>query len=202
MPLTDSQREVALVLAPHRTPQSHVAGGAVINRSDDSPRYSADLDLFHDSADRVEVAAAQDAATLTAHGWQVEWLLQRPTFQRATFRRGTDELKLEWCTDSAFRFFPVQSDPLFGYCLHPADLATNKVLALAGRAEIRDFIDILYLDQRYLSLAAICWAACGKDQGFTPWSLLAHAKRTVEMDRRGDHSTSLSRSARMRGQLE
>jgi hypothetical protein len=56
--------------------------------------------------------------------------------------------------------------------LHPADLATNKVLALVGRSEIRDFLDILQLDREYLSLGAIIWAACGKDEGYTPSLIL------------------------------
>ncbi len=47
---------------------------------------------------------------------------------------------------------PLKADEDFGYCLHPADLATNKVLALVGRSEIRDFLDILQLDREYLSL--------------------------------------------------
>jgi hypothetical protein len=104
-------------------------------------------------------------------------LLRQPSLQSAEVHRAEDALRLDWCYDSAFRFFPVQPDREFGYCLHPADLATNKALALAGRSEVRDFVDILYLDQTYLSLGAICWAACGKDQGFTPWSLLDHASR-------------------------
>lgn len=99
--------------------------------------------------------------------------------------RNGESLRLDWCFDSAFRFFPVQSDPDFGYCLHRADLATNKVLALAGRQEIRDFLDIMYLHQTYLSLGAICWAASGKDEGFTPWSLLEMARRHVKF-RNGD----------------
>jgi hypothetical protein len=86
-------------------------------------------------------------------------------------------LRLDWTTDSVFRFFPVLQDDEFGYCLHPADLATNKVLALAGRSEIRDFLDILQLDDQYLSLGAIIWAACGKDQGFTPDLLLDQTNR-------------------------
>src|SRR6202034_3931759 len=61
-----------------------------------------------------------------------------------------------------------------------ADLAANKALALAGRAEIRDFIDILFLHDSYLSLGAICWAACGKDEGFTPRSLLEFGKRHMK----------------------
>src|SRR5262249_41929001 len=82
--------------------------------------------------------------------------------------------------DSAFRFFPAQPDPEFGWCLHRADLATNKVLALAGRSAVRDFLDVLYLHRSYLSVGALCWAACGKDQGFTPSSLLEHAGRNVK----------------------
>jgi 5'-nucleotidase len=59
-------------------------------------------------------------------------------FERTTtlIVRGDDHLRLDWCYDSAFRFFPVQPDEEFGYCLHRADLATNKVLALAGRGDV------------------------------------------------------------------
>jgi hypothetical protein len=59
-------------------------------------------------------------------------------------------------------------------------LATNKALTLAARSEIRDFIDILYLDETYLSLGATVWAASGKDQGFTPRSLLDFANRNMK----------------------
>jgi hypothetical protein len=89
-------------------------------------------------------------------------------------------LRLDWCFDSSFRFFPVKPDVEFGYCLHQADLATNKVLALAGRSEIRDLVDILYLHDNYLHLGAICWAACGKDQGFSPLFLLNEARRNAK----------------------
>lgn len=180
MPLTAFQSEVLRLLAAHRHPESHLAGGAALNRSPDSPRYSADLDIFHDVADSIFTSAEADAALLVSRGFDVEWQVRQPTLQRARVRRGEKELKLEWCFDSAFRFFPVQPDAEFGYCLHAADLATNKMLALAGRAEVRDFLDILYLHQNYLGLGALCWSACGKDQGFTPSSLLENAKRHVK----------------------
>ena len=88
-------------------------------------------------------------------------------------------LKIEWAQDSAFRFYPVQKDERLGYRLHDADAAVNKVLALAGRSEIRDFVDVLHLDDSYLPLGALAWAACGKDPGFTPEFLLDHAARHV-----------------------
>lgn len=49
------------------------------------------------------------------------------------------------------------------------------MLAMAGRVEVRDFVDVLHLDAEYLSLGALAWAGCGKDPGFTPDFLLDHA---------------------------
>jgi len=175
MPLSAFQRRVARIIAKHRTPESHLAGGAVINRSDTSYRYSNDLDIFHDLATNVAASAAADAKELQDAGYAIEWKIRSEGFAIAEVTQQSDRMRLDWTTDSAFRFFPVQPDEDFGYCLHPADLATNKILALAGRNEIRDFLDMLLLDQTYLSLGALVWAACGKDQGYTPALLLGQA---------------------------
>jgi hypothetical protein len=45
--------------------------------------------------------------------------------------------------DSDFRFFPTMRDDVFGYVLHPVDLAMNKVMAAAGRRELGDLVDVL-----------------------------------------------------------
>lgn len=171
-------------------PDRDVAGGAVINRADDSLRYSDDLDIFHDVAEGVAICAEADAAVLRSAGYAFEWTLRQEGFFRAEVKRGTDRLKLDWAADSPFRFFPVEPDKDFGYSLHPADLAVNKVLALAGRSELRDFLDILYLDNSYLSLGAMVWAACGKDPGYTPALLLDLANRHTcyqDSDLKGEH---------------
>ncbi|MEO6027297.1 MAG: hypothetical protein ABIR79_10575 [Candidatus Binatia bacterium] len=62
--------------------------------------------------------------------------------------------------------------------LHPFDLATNKVLALVGRLEPRDWIDVMTCDERLQPLGYLAWAACGKDPGFTPEGILAEAARS------------------------
>ena len=72
---------------------------------------------------------------------------------------------------------PLVRDELGGLLLHPVDLAINKVLAVAGRDEPRDFVDMLFVHQRVLPLGALSWAAAGKDPGFTPLSLLELLKR-------------------------
>jgi hypothetical protein len=182
MPLTDFQRGVARLLAPNRKPESDVAGGAVLNR-DTGLRISDDLDIFHDmltisqnAPEVVSACAEADEQLLRKAGYSVEWA-SRGHVYKAIVSKGDERVRLDWTTDSAFRFFPAQQDEDFGYCLHLADLATNKVLALVGRTEIRDFLDILQLDETYLSLGAIIWAACGKDEGLTPEYIVDMANR-------------------------
>jgi hypothetical protein len=72
---------------------------------------------------------------------------------------------------------PTVRDDRVGFLLHPVDLAINKVLTLAGRDEPRDVLDTLHVHQEVLVLGALCWAACGKDPGFSPLSLLGLLRR-------------------------
>lgn len=177
MPLTKLQKEIARLLATNRTPDSHLAGGAALHFLPNSVRYSDDLDFFHDSTERLAQAFAQDRTLLEKHGYQVQVDKQFPTFVRARVIKGEDQTKIEWVHDSAWRFMPPLYHPDTGYQLHPIDLATNKVLALAGRDEARDLLDTLLIHKKMLPLGALCWAASGKDPGFTPLSLLELLKR-------------------------
>lgn len=177
MPLTPYQEEVARLLSSNRTFDSYLAGGAAIHLEPSTTRYSNDLDYFHDSADRVAEAFNADTALLRAGGHAVAIELQLPGYVRATVGRGPDRTKVEWAHDSAWRFMPTVRHEVVGFTLHPVDLAINKLLALAGRDEPRDFLDILDLDRRTLPLGALCWAAAGKDPGFTPLALLEILRR-------------------------
>jgi hypothetical protein len=177
MPISEIQDKVLRCIAANRSPESYLAGATVLHRGKHSPRYSQDLDFFHDIEDSVALCARKDAETLQDAGYDVAWLLRTPTFHRAVVSAGNQQIKIEWAQDTAFRFFPVQQDDQCGYRLHDADAAINKVLALAGRDEVRDFVDVIHMHRSYLSLGALAWAACGKDPGFTPEFLLDHAGR-------------------------
>jgi hypothetical protein len=90
---------------------------------------------------------------------------------------GTESTKLEWVHDSDFRFYPAQPDPEFGYVLHPADLATNKIMAAAGRREPRDVVDLVTIHHDILPLGAVASAAVGRALGFTPEGLINEVRR-------------------------
>lgn len=181
MPLTPFQKEVLALLASNRNPESYVAGAAVINRSPNSIRFSRDIDLFHDPAASVTISSQADLEVLEKNGLVVELLLETSSFVRAFVKNAKEGIKLEWATDTAFRFFPVVEDQDFGYRLHDIDAAINKSLALAGRTEIRDVIDMLTIHDSLLHLGACCWAACGKDPGFTPELILELISRNARI---------------------
>lgn len=172
MPLTSYQAEVARLLAAQRTPDSYLAGGAALHLSPNSLRYSNDLDYFNDSAARVGAAFDTDRAVLDCAGHTVDVLIERPGFVRAIVRRSQDSTKVEWVFDTAFRFLPVVESAEAGFVLHPIDLAINKLLALVGRSEPRDYLDTLFAHEHLLPLGGLIWAACGKDPGFTPPMIL------------------------------
>lgn len=177
MPLTDFQRSILALLAETRTPDSYLAGGAALHFSPRSVRYSNDLDFFHDSEERVATAFSDDSSRLEAARFHMEVVLSQPGFVRAVVSRDTQSTRIDWAHDSAWRFMPPVRDELGGFVLHEVDLAVNKALALAGRDEPRDFVDILFIHDNILPLGALCWAAVGKDPGFTPLSLLELLRR-------------------------
>lgn len=178
MPLTAFQKEILKELAASEgARERYLAGGAALHFSPSSVRFSDDLDFFHDTVAQVGRAFEADRVILEAAAYQVEVGLGILGFIRAVVSRGEEATRVDWARDSAWRFMPLVQDPLGGFMLHPVDLALNKILVLAGRDEARDFVDTLFVHRRVLPLAGLCWAAAGKDPGFTPLSLLELLKR-------------------------
>lgn len=175
MPLSRIQTEILHLLAVHRDPESYVGGSTPLNRA--APRYSGDIDVFHDREERVARAAEQDSALLQEHGYVLEWQRREPGIYAVLASGGGETTKLEWVVDSDFRFFPTMPDETFGYVLHPVDIATNKIAAAYGRREPRDVVDLLTIHDRILPLGAVVWAAAGKALGFTPEGIINEIRR-------------------------
>lgn len=114
---------------------------------------------------------------MEAAGFQVDVLLDQPGFIRAIVKGSGQATKVEWAHDTAWRFLPTIKNDIAGYQLHPIDLAINKLLVLVGRDEPRDFLDIMEVHRKTLPLGALCWAAAGKDPGYTPLLLLDLLRR-------------------------
>jgi len=175
VPLSSIQIGILRHLASQRDPESYVAGATPLNWN--ALRYSDDIDVFHDREERVAMAALNDFKVLQEAGYVVSWLRQLPLVYSAQVRQNNQSTRLEWVADSDFRFFPTIPDETFGYILHPADLAMNKVMAAAGRREVRDLVDLVTIHESVLPLGAVVWAAVEKSPGFTPEGLIAEIRR-------------------------
>jgi hypothetical protein len=187
-----------------------VAGGAALNELISGPRVSRDIDLFHDTAEAVAASWDADRHLLERHGFQVHALRERPSFVEAEVRAHGEAVRMEWARDSAYRFFPLIQHDELGLVLHPFDLATNKVLALIGRLEVRDWVDVIRRAEHLQPLGYLAWAASGKDPGVGPAAILQEAARSshysadevAELAFEGTHPDAGELSKRWRDQLE
>ncbi len=175
VPLTPFQSEVLRLLARNRSRESYVAGGIALNARENI-RWSADVDVFHDAEQAVIQSSEADVRVLAEAGYSIRQDLWTPAYRRAWVARGEDGVKLEWCQDSAWRFFPVEPDEILGWRLHRFDALTNKALAMGGRAETRDLVDLVANAEKY-PLHIVIWAACAKDPGYNPVLLLNQMQR-------------------------
>lgn len=131
-------------------------------------RCSADLDFFTSEKAMVLPHSRLVEEALAEAGLQVQPILRTQSFVRMEVRQGPEQLRLDLALDAPFRFAPPEQVKLGNGALfveNLQDLAVNKVLALFGRAEARDFIDV-YALRPYFSLRQLAQWAAQKDPGF------------------------------------
>jgi hypothetical protein len=167
VPLDIFQSEVLAVLCKRRTPSSPVAGGAVLQRH--GYRASEDVDVFNAPNIDVVATAEVDMADLKAAGFEVSPTIRYEGFVEAIAAKpNVGTTKIQWVQYSGYNFYQPVSDPEFGWRLHFADLAVNKVLAAASRRQPRDLVDLYLVHTFIMPLWHAVWAAPGKDAEMTP----------------------------------
>jgi len=179
MALTGFQSSILRLLAENRRKNggSYVAGGLALNHSLHEPRQSRDIDIFHDTVDALLESWRMDRERLVREGYLVRPLRELRTFIEAEVSKNGERTEIQWGTDSTYRFFPLIEDEITGFTLHPIDLASNKLSALVGRTEPRDWIDVITAIRRIQPFVYLLSAACGKDPGFSPSSMLEYVAR-------------------------
>lgn len=169
MPVEGLQRHVATLLKPHHSRHSFVGGSSVFNAT--FPRRSDDIDI--DSHVPVGELALRDVATLRAAGLSVDVDDRFYGFSvDAAVQDGHDATKLEWNEADRNRFFPVSEDTTFGWALHRADLAVQKVVAASSRRKPRDAVNVILIDPLYTPLALLAIAAPAKLGNISPIAIL------------------------------
>ena len=130
-------------------------------------RLTRDVDLFTDrDADEAVAVCASLRAALARLGWTVEAASRPPHENRFVATDGDSHrrVQIEVFGDGG-RLRPVVRLDV-GPVLHRDDVAADKVLALWGRGEPRDVIDVAALLEAYSGFRLVELAAA-KDPGFT-----------------------------------
>ncbi len=170
--LTKLQKRVIATIAKLREEGNYLAGGAVLNQRTD--RVSDDLDVFLDDERAVLAVAKRDIEELRAAGFAVVADMMMLGFAEATVKAASEneETKIQWMSESAYRFLPLQKDPEFGFRLHDVDLAVNKAIAAASRKKVRDIVDLAMIDDKFMKLGPLVWAAAGGKTAMSPIMML------------------------------
>jgi Nucleotidyl transferase AbiEii toxin, Type IV TA system len=138
-------------------------GGALIARGD-IQRQTHDLDFFGLSTSAVDQLVPVVDCALRAAGLVVHRIQVNPGFARLIVESGEERTELDLGTDA--RLFPAEPGK-HAPVLSGEELAVDKVLAVFGRAEARDFVDLMAVEPRY-GLDRLCTLAAEKDRGFLP----------------------------------
>ena len=146
-----------------------LAGGYAVQAHGFLDRPSTDVDLFAAASADFDFANAVDTviAAFEQDGPSADPEIRNASFARITVSSGKDIAKVELGVDWR------QSEPVrlaVGPVLHPDDAVANKVCALFGRAEVRDYVDVdaILASGRYTRDDLLTLAA-SHDPGFDPF---------------------------------
>jgi len=135
-------------------------------------RLSEDLDLFTAVPNAVPLALVALRAPLEAAGFTVEVIRAFDTFTELRVRLGVETIKVDLAQDTPFRLAPTIPDEAHGLARDSLDdLSANKVAALFGRAEPKDFVDVYFLQREHGPLDALIEKARAKHLGIDDYWL-------------------------------
>lgn len=180
--LSDLQAEIARIVADVVEQDGFaLAGGAALISRGEVQRETQDLDFFGLEPASVDSAVPKLVGALTDAGFAVAVTRQAPGFARLSVERDGAVTELDIAADA--RLFPVERGPLVT-TLSGEELAVDKVLAVFGRAQPRDFVDLLAVEHRY-GIDRLMALARSKDSGFRPdvfADMLSRFKRLRRQD--------------------
>jgi len=160
------QRDIISLLAEIGS-DFFLSGGIVLAGWILRHRRTDDLDLFTESD--AAIASADRLARYIADktGCTFEAIQSAPDFRRFLLSRGAESVQIDFIRDRAPQLFAkvvrdgVRTDSV-------EEIIVNKLCTLVGRSEIRDLIDLMYLDRAGYPIDTFLELAQKKDAGITP----------------------------------
>jgi predicted nucleotidyltransferase component of viral defense system len=179
--LTPFQKQLLSVIGcSDLAPSFYLTGGTALACYHLQHRYSEDLDFFAEAREAMTGVTAIVADLATELDAAVEFTRTFPTFVE-TFLTGSsgERIKIDFAFDTPFRLLPTEFDATYGIRVDNAtDIAANKLAALFGRSEAKDFVDVYFICQEMMPFDELYRQAAQKHVGITHY-WLAMAMRNV-----------------------
>lgn len=177
--LSDLQARVARIVATLPAARGFaLAGGAALVVHGLTDRATNDLDFFTTSPDDIDALRQAIETALADAGMTAGAVISTETFVRLEIGDGAGATYVDLAWDARMRPAVVTD---LGPVLHEDELAADKVLALFGRGEARDFLDVFGLFQR-LGWERLLDLAEQKDAGFSGERLAESLGRIDRLD--------------------
>ena len=163
--LSRLQEEVLLGFF-RRTRSFFLTGGAALAAYHLGHRTTDDLDLFTATADLDEgVSVLRSVAD--EMGASIQALRTSPDFRRFLLRLGDEGVVVNLVHDRAPQIHPEKLDR-DGVLVDPAaEILANKLCTLLSRGEVRDLVDVLFLERAGLRVEDAIGPASTKDGGLS-----------------------------------
>jgi hypothetical protein len=148
-----------------------LTGGAVLAGWTIRHRETHDLDLFATGRPDYERGWGVLADAAADVGAAIETLQTAPDFRRCIVRRANEAVLVDMVFD---RTPQVRGEKpvVDGVRMDPVEeIVANKICAVVGRAEIRDLVDLLFLERAGWRIEGHLADAARKDGGVTPAAL-------------------------------
>jgi len=162
--LTPLQRDFLRAFFSER-PAFFLTGGTALAEFYLRHRRSEDLDLFttDDAAFGVVASLVEKAArSLNA---TVRWIRTGPQFRRALASRESETVLVDLVRDIDQQIIASKPTRKGIRVDSIEDITANKLCALLGRQEVKDVIDLYFLERRGIDLVASIAPAARKDAG-------------------------------------
>ncbi len=146
----------------------YLTGGTALSAFFLKHRKSHDLDFFTSVEDLILPFSQGLENSLKNEGLTIERSRGFHSFVELFVTSEDDSTIIHFALDSPFRFEqPFEMDEIRGLKIDSLiDIATNKLLALFGRAAMRDFIDVYFLAKERFNKSELIEKARQKDPGF------------------------------------
>jgi len=181
--LTPLQKEsLNIFFSLPETNNFYLTGGTALAAFYLQHRLSEDLDIFTREERLIRYVGDQFIEKLKEASLQVETVRRFLSFLELIIKKESESVRVHLAIDSPFRFkrtirtdAGVEVDSLI-------DIATNKLLALFGRFEPRDFIDVFFVvKEKHLDLDTLISKSKEKDPGLDEYYLAIAFEKADEL---------------------